>query len=115
MTAIDSFLKKASKTISKQGRVLEEDIEKPFVSFCKKKGCIAYKLIILNRRGFPDRTVLCPGGVILFIEFKRKNKKPTETQIRVRSIIEGLGFKYYVCDEKGQAEQILMDVLLGIE
>lgn len=109
--SIENFINKASKTVSKSKQVTETDIEGDFVKFAKKSGCKAYKLIFLRARGFPDRTILCPGGRVFFIEFKRKGKKQTSTQISVQRALEGLGFEYYVCDEKGQAEKILEEFL----
>lgn len=105
------FLASATKRIKKNAEVAEVDIEGAYVKHCKNVRCKAYKLIILNRRGFPDRTTLCPGGRILFIEFKRKGKKPSSNQVIVRGILESFGFEYHVCDQLGQAESILDDFL----
>ena len=108
---VEKFLSNASKRIKKKSEVSETDIETTFVKNAKKKGCHALKLIFLNKKGFPDRTVLCPGGRILFIEFKKKDKKQSAIQIQVMKLLQGLGFEYHVCDEKGQAETILQDFL----
>ena len=107
MSGINNFLKNASKTVSKRNIILEASIEDAFVKYAKSKGCKALKLILLNKRGFPDRTVLTPNGGILFIEFKKKGEKLRSTQIPVKKILTDLGFEYYVCDEKGQAEKQL--------
>lgn len=109
--SIQEFLSKASKTKKKREQIAETDIESDFVKYAKKRKCQAFKLILLNLRGFPDRTILCPEGRIFFIEFKRKNKTQTPNQIKYQRILEGLGFEYYICDEKGQAENILDDFL----
>lgn len=112
--SIDDFLSRATKTTRKKLEVKEVDIEGDYVTYAKNRKCKAYKLIILNRKGFPDRTTLCPGGRILFIEFKRKGKTTTPAQIGVRKILESFGFAYHVCDKKGQAEAILDDFLEGL-
>lgn len=49
---------------------LEADIEKEFVELCRQAGYLALKLTPPNVRGFPDRTVLLPGGHVVFVEFK---------------------------------------------
>lgn len=108
------FLSRATKRIKKKSEVKEIDIESNYVTHAKNRGCKAYKLIILNRKGFPDRTTLCPGGRVLFIEFKRKNKSTTPAQVGVRKTLESLGFAYHVCDVPGQAEQLLDDFLEGL-
>lgn len=113
---IEEFLKRATKTKKKKLAIDEkDDIETPFVRYAKSKGCIAYKLIILNRRGFPDRTVLIPGGFVFFIEFKRKNKPLQPTQIKIQELLVKLGFKYYICDEPGEAEKILDQIMDDLE
>lgn len=107
----EQFLKSANKRKKKSKEVAEVDIETPFVKFAKRSGCIAYKLIILGLRSFPDRTIFCPGGRVFFIEFKKKGKPLTEAQNKIKIRLNKLGFKYYVCDEIGQAEQILKKFL----
>ena len=49
----------------------EEKIEKRFVKKVEKLGCRAYKFEVHGKKGAPDRMVLLPIGIIVFIEFKR--------------------------------------------
>lgn len=109
--SIEKFLLNAEKRVKKQLEVAEIDIEDHFCKQALKLKCKAVKLVYLNKKGWPDRTVICPGGKIFFIEFKRKGKKPTPTQIAVRLMLESFGFEYHVCDKIGQAENILEDFL----
>lgn len=111
--SVTDFIKRATKTEDKNLEIPEANIENAFVKYAKKVGCKTPKLILLAGRGWPDRSVLCPGDKIFFIEFKRKGKTLSSSQILVRQMLEGLGFKYYVCDEIGQAEQILETFLKG--
>ena len=105
--SVNEFLSRASKTVAKKLEIAEKDIEDEYVKAAKNKGCKALKLIFLNKKGFPDRTTLCPGGRIFFIEFKRKGKLSSPLQIKVRTMLESFGFEYHVCDEIGQAEKHL--------
>ena len=109
--SVDKFISNASKTIHKQSEVKEVDIEQAYCSYAKKRRCIALKLILLLKKGFPDRTTLCHGGRILFIEFKRKGKSSSPAQVKCRKLLESFGFEYHVCDKLGQAEQILDEFL----
>ena len=52
-------------------KLLEVDDERRFVRWCESKGYQCLKLRIDGVNGFPDRTVLGPGGLVAFIEFKR--------------------------------------------
>lgn len=109
----NDFISRAEKTIAKKAEVVEIDVEDTYVNYAKNKKCKALKLVYLNKKGFPDRTTLCPEGRIFFIEFKRKGKKPTPLQIVVKKMLIGFGFKYYVCDKVGQAEKHLDRFLLS--
>ena len=102
-----TFLKSAKKREKKKSEVAEIDIEDAYVSYALTKGCKALKLTFLSRRGFPDRTTLCPGARILFVEFKKKNKGLGLLQGKVKTLLEKYGFTYIVCDEIGQAENYL--------
>lgn len=108
----EEFLSRASKTKAKSKQLREmEDIELPFCKFAERNGCKALKLIFLRKKGFPDRTILCPGARIFFIEFKRPGKPTTGPQNIVRKMLESFGFEYYVCDQPGKAEKILENFL----
>lgn len=105
------FVRRAGLTSNKKSNPLEKEIEKKFCRYASNLGCKAYKLASMGNRGFPDRTVICPGGRVFFIEFKRKGGKMSPNQIIMKNTLEALGFEYYVCDEKGQAELILDEFL----
>ncbi len=106
------FIVNARKAVRKSKRIMETDIETPFVSYCKTKGCKALKLRLIGLRGFPDRSIFCPGGRVFFIEFKRKGKKQTGPQKLWQRILEELGFEYYVCNDLDKAKGILDNFLL---
>ena len=105
--SIDQFISKASKTLQKKSETKEIDIEQEYCKYAKKQRCTALKLVYLFKKGFPDRTTLCPGARMLFIEFKRKGKSSSPLQIKCRKLLESFGFEYHVCDKLGQAEEIL--------
>lgn len=50
---------------------LEKDIERKLTAMVKRHGGRCEKLINVSFAGFPDRTVLLPGEVVLFVETKR--------------------------------------------
>ena len=106
-----TFLEDADKHLKKKSKISESEIENKFIAHATKRGCKAMKLVMLAGRGFPDRTVLCPNGRVFFVEFKRKNKKLSKTQIVLYRKLLELGFSFYVCDEIGQAEKYLDEVL----
>lgn len=48
----------------------ERDIETVLVSEVRKHGGRAYKFVSPGNDGVPDRLVVMPGGVIIFVELK---------------------------------------------
>lgn len=57
--------------------------------------------------GFPDRLLLYPGGVALWVELKSKGKKPTEMQQHRMGQLRKLGFRVWVADSKEKIEEIV--------
>lgn len=87
--------------------VTEADIEKEFVTYAASKGCLAVKLILHHGRGFPDRTVMCPGGVTFFIEFKKPGGKTSKNQDVWIDHLSKLGFECHVIDNIEEAKRLL--------
>lgn len=63
--------------------MLEKEIEKKICEYATKKhNAICYKFTSPNRRSVPDRMVVFPHGLVIFIEFKAPGKTPTPAQER---------------------------------
>lgn len=105
----EEFLKNAKRTISKNNEISETNVEDDFCKYAKIKNCLAIKLVLLNLKGFPDRTVLCPGGRVFFIEFKKPKKKKTlsSLQDKWKKTLEDFGFIYYTCNNLQDAKNKL--------
>jgi hypothetical protein len=66
----------------------------------------------MGRRGFPDRAVLLPNGVIIFFEFKRKDDGVlSEHQKDMISKLRKRGFRAEVVYSKEEAIQIVEEYL----
>ena len=85
----------------------ESQIENYFVNICRKEGWLCEKLIVMNKRGFPDRTVFGPGW-IAFVEFKTLTGKlsPQQRWWGKRLSFE-CGQPWYLCDSKESADLII--------
>lgn len=59
-------------------------------------------------RGWPDRVVLLPGGVVVFIELKRPvGGKFEPLQLRVHEKLRRMGFTVFVCNTKASINNAL--------
>ena len=58
----------------------EKVIEQKFVRECVKRGWFCLKQNVMGRRGYPDRLVIKPGGIHVWIEMKRPGGKLSELQ-----------------------------------
>tara|TARA_R110000868_G_scaffold244624_1_gene500980 strand:- start:452 stop:718 length:267 start_codon:yes stop_codon:yes gene_type:complete len=83
--------------------MLEKDIEAAFVRRVKALGGTAEKFTSPNRRSVPDRMVMLPGGVVVFVELKAPGKKPTEAQARDHNRRRAMGFVVNVIDNMRDA------------
>jgi hypothetical protein len=60
--------------------MLEKLIEKQVIKYAKEKGIISYKFVSPANRSVPDRIFINSFGIIVFIEFKAKNKSLQKLQ-----------------------------------
>lgn len=87
---------------------LERALEDRCVARIEALGGMALKLSVPGVRGFPDRTILMPGGRIWFAEFKRlKTGRASSQQHRWRVLLHQLGFGVYFIDTDEQFEDAL--------
>lgn len=78
--------------------MLESAIEKALVDGVERLGGQCLKLVLLNRMGWPDRTIFLRGRVYL-VELKRPKKlgsRVSAQQQYWRRILEKCGFKIHV-------------------
>jgi hypothetical protein len=69
---------------------LEKDIEKKWNKIAEKNGWVVRKFKSVNNNGVPDR-IYFRDGVCFMIEFKRKNKEPTEVQQKEHKVLREQG------------------------
>lgn len=86
---------------------LEKDLERRFVAAAKDLGCDAEKLVAAGKRGWPDRTVLMPGGKVLFFELKTPKGKTSKQQDLIHTQLRCKGFEVFVVDGLIEALAIL--------
>lgn len=89
-------------------RELESALESRCVAKVEALGGQALKLVLLGLMGFPDRTLLLPGGRVLFVEFKRAVVgRASRQQNYWRDILVRLGFVVEFVDSDAEFDRIL--------
>lgn len=86
----------------------EKKIEKYLTEEVEKLGGLCVKFPPLFFRGFPDRIVLLPGALIVFVELKAPGEKPTLIQNKVHTRLRLLGFRVEVIDSKEEVESFIL-------
>lgn len=92
---------------------LEKDIERAVCAYAKTKNVDNYKFTSPNRASVPDRMFVTPSGLIFFIEFKRKGKKPTPAQAREIDRLEQRKVQVFVVDNVDQGKWVIDMSWLG--
>ena len=88
---------------------LEKKEEAKYVRWVGKMDGRCPKIKILGPYGVtgePDRMTLLPLGVLIFMEFKREGKEPTNLQASVHKHYRRLGQKVYVVFSAREAQEI---------
>lgn len=62
-------------------------------------------------RGVPDRLVLLPEGVIIFVEVKSPGEKPRPLQEKRMRDLKDLGFPAIVIDSKSKVDAFIKGVM----
>lgn len=88
----------------------EKSIESAFVDWCMSThGLTARKLREEKRNGFPDRSIILPGGRIVCIEFKAPNGSLSPIQrIRIEEL-RSLDVPVLVTSDLKEAKEWLLE------
>lgn len=111
MSRLDDIIN--GDTPSREHDMVEADIENEFVAYAIDRGCMALKLRVDGKNGFPDRTILCPGGRVLLIEFKTPRGRLSLLQKVWLAELRRLGFEAVVSTRYEHAMTILDEFLEG--
>lgn len=93
---------------------LEKEIEGKLVALVKRYGGRCEKLVNIGFAGFPDRTLILPGGLTIYVETKRpKGGRYSALQNKWRDWLIALGHQYYRVKDREQLAAFEL-ILLGL-
>lgn len=91
----------------------ESKVRDPVVRWAKSQGIGHVRMSFRPgvRQGIPDDLFLLPGGVAVFVEFKRPGKRPTPLQASRIEKLRSLGFQAEWFDSSREAIAYLLMAL----
>lgn len=89
---------------------MEKNIEQYLKTEIAKTGGLAFKFVSPGFTGVPDRIILLPGAVIIFVEIKDVGKKLRPRQVQVQKQLEALGFRFEKIDSKQKVKQLIHEI-----
>jgi len=93
--------KRELKEIGKDG------IEDKVCRYAKGKGLVHRKFTAAGRRSVPDRVFYGGGGLVFWVEFKRKGKEPTHLQWGEINMMRERGLTVFVCDSVEDGKRLV--------
>lgn len=72
-------------------------------------GVRCWKLVCPGISGVPDRMILCPGGVVVFVETKRPGEKERARQVWVQGKLRELGFHVFSAVDSPEKIEAVVD------
>lgn len=87
--------------------MLESSTEGKSVDYAESIGYISLKVRVTGQRGWPDHLFINPYGHHVWIEFKKKGKKPRKLQAHRLKQLHEQGASAYWTDNYEDAKRIL--------
>jgi Holliday junction resolvase len=81
--------------------------------YAQSQGCAVIRLSFARgvTVGWPDILLLCPNGISLFVEVKRKGQQPSEIQRHRLKVLHELGHKAIWCDDFDTARAAILSAM----
>ena len=86
--------------------MLEKQIEKKVCEYAESLGWLHYKFKSMSNKAVPDR-IFIKGGVVLFVEFKAKGKRPSKLQLKVHEQFRAQGMNVCVIDDVESGKEMI--------
>ena len=87
----------------------EHEIEKYLVQQAKALQGEVRKVKFIGHRGAPDRLLMLPAGVLVWIELKAPGKKPEPHQLREHERMRKMGQRVEVIDSLEGVDELMKE------
>jgi hypothetical protein len=89
----------------------EKRVEAGFAKWCRAQGIFCLKLAAHGVTGFPDRSIILPGGTLACVEFKSPTGKTSKVQDQRIAALRALGVPVLVTSDKKEAIEWLLNIM----
>lgn len=93
-----------------EGELLEKDIEKWLGDQVTNMGGLYYKFVSPGNRGVPDRIIVFPPGVTIFVELKTDKGRTSAIQDVQIKRLQRVGAPVRVVKGRADAERLVADI-----
>jgi len=76
--------------------MIEKKLQQKILQFCRKNNILAVKVDSTSTTGWPDLTVIAPGGRVLFVELKTPTGRLSPMQKAIGQELNQKGAEYHV-------------------
>ncbi len=90
---------------------LEKVIEGKVRLYARERKVLVYKFTSPGNASVPDRVFVAPGGIVWWIEFKRRGEKPTPKQAVEIAKLRAQGAKVFVVDNVEEGKRVVDEML----
>lgn len=92
----------------------ESTLERALTRAVQAHGGIAWKWVSPSTVGVPDRILIMPGGIVIFVELKTPSGRVSPTQKIIHQKLENLGANIRVVRSKEDINLLLSDYRIGV-
>ncbi len=92
---------------TKHSEESEKSLERYLSLEVARMGGKALKYFNPTSTGWPDRIVLLPGGLCVWIELKSKGERPRPLQAHRHGSLRDMGHRVYTCDSRDKIDRML--------
>ena len=104
--------KRIIENLTRHADVSEKAIERYLVERCREHGLPCLKYSNPNCVGYPDRLIVLPDGMVLWVELKSKGRKPSKIQLARMDELTDLGHSAVVIDNKAAVDDLLNTMMI---
>ena len=104
--------KRSIDNLTRHADVSEKAIERYLVERCREHGLPCLKYSNPNCVGYPDRLIVLPGGMVLWVALKSKGRKPSKIQLARMDELTDLGHSAVVIDNKAAVDELINTIAL---